>query len=73
MAIITLTQAEQFAAEANINGVAAFLQQDDAKEYDRVTIEVMLETLMQSYIESISGTIDHYAFVNIKRIANLKR
>lgn len=71
----TLQDAQKFAQKANINGVNAFLHQEDAKEYDHVTIEVLLESLMTSYIRSIEideFEIDRFCFANIKRIANMK-
>lgn len=69
--MITLTKAEKMAKNANINGVAAFIK-DHGKEYDRVTIEVMKETLMESYLAEIRDfEMDRHIFSNIRRIANL--
>lgn len=71
---IDLQQAEEFAHEANINGVAAFLRQDEASEYDQASIEVLLESLMAAYIEQIRELdMDEHIFSNIKRIANMRR
>lgn len=68
---ITLKDAESMAKAANINGVAAFIRNHGA-EYDRVTIQVMKESLMSAYLEEISGReMDEYIFANIGRIANL--
>lgn len=69
--MITLAQAEQFANEANINGVAAFLNQPESKEFDQVTINLLKENLMAAYIAETNGNMDEYIFSNIKRIANL--
>lgn len=70
---ITLKQAETFAKDGNINGVAAFFtQQKDCKEYDRVSYQTIKETLMKTIIDDYSSKeMDEFLFSNIKRVANL--
>lgn len=71
--VITLAQAEEMAEQANINGVEAFIR-DHGKEHDRVTIQLMKESLMAAVIEQGTGTddaMDQYLFSRIKRVANL--
>lgn len=66
-----LIEAEAAAKEANINAVAAFIR-DNGSEYDRVSIQVMKESLMAAYLEKTSGKeMNEYIFSDIKRIANL--
>lgn len=67
---LRLTKAEEMAANGNINGVAAFIK-NHGSEYDRVTIQVLKETLMQAYINANGDNVDSHVFANIKRIANL--
>lgn len=66
-----LIEAEAAAKEANINAVAAFIR-DNGSEYDRVSIQVLKESLMAAYLGKTSGKeMDEYIFSDIKRIANL--
>ena len=67
--IITLSEAEEMAKEANINGVSAFIK-NHSTEYDRVSIQLLKESLMAAYIAE-AGEMNQYVFSNIKRIANL--
>lgn len=68
---ITLTDARNMAKTANINGVAAFIR-NHGREYDPITIQVMKESLMVSYLDQVADMeMDEYIFSNIKRIANL--
>lgn len=69
---ITLQEAEEFAANANINGVAAFLRQPEAKEYEFMTIHMLKESLMQAYIKEIDGAMDIHIFSNIQRIGAME-
>lgn len=72
---ITLKQAENFAKNGNINGVAAFFaqqKQKDCEEYDRVSYQTIKETLMKTIIDDCSSKeMDEFLFSNIKRVANL--
>lgn len=69
----TLAEAEKMAEGANINGVEAFMRQSDAKEYDRVTIEVLKETLMSAYINEIKELeMDRSIMSNLGRIASMR-
>ncbi len=45
-----LQEAEEYAKNANINAVAAFIQ-ESADEYDRISIQILKETLLQAYID----------------------
>ncbi len=66
-----LIEAEAAAKEANINVVAAFIR-ENGKDYDRVSIQILKETLMAAYLEETNGReMDQHIFSNIKRIANL--
>lgn len=66
-----LIEAEAAAKEANINAVAAFIR-ENGKDYDRVSIQILKETLMAAYLEETNGReMDPHIFSNIKRIANL--
>lgn len=66
-----LIEAEAAAKEANINAVAAFIR-ENGKDYDRVSIQILKETLMAAYLEETNGReMDQHIFSNIKRIANL--
>lgn len=66
-----LIEAEAAAKEANINAVAAFIR-DNGSEYDRVSIQVLKESLMAAYLAKTNGKeMDEYIFSDIKRIANL--
>lgn len=68
---MTLQEAEKFARQGNINGVAAFIQEHKS-EYDSVTIQVMKETLLQSYLDkNRDREMDQYIFSDIDRITNL--
>ena len=67
----TLAEAEKMSASANINGVAAFIR-EHGSEHDRVTIQVMKESLMSAYLEEVAGReMDEFIFSDIQRIANL--
>lgn len=71
MGKITMTQAENLARQANINGVAEFIMQS-GNDHDYETVERICETLMESYLRQIGGMeIDRRIFANIKKIANL--
>lgn len=73
METITFKRAEQFAAEANINGVASYLRQQKeltAGDRDRDTEQWLKEKLMAAYIAS-APEMDQHVFSNIRRIATL--
>lgn len=72
MKTITLQQAQEYAENANINGVAAFLRQPEAKEYEFMTILMLKESLMQAYIKEIDGAMDIHIFSNIARIVAME-
>lgn len=66
-----LIEAEAAAKKANINAVAAFIN-ENGKEYDRVSIQVLKESLMAAYINEVKDAeMDQHVFSNIQRIANL--
>ena len=66
-----LIEAEAAAKKANINAVAAFIN-ENGKEYDQVSIQVLKESLMAAYLNEIKDEeMDQHIFSNIQRIANL--
>lgn len=72
---MTLLEAQAAAEQANINRVASFLGSIDAKEYDRTTIQCLIEDLMQAYISDLNGkekAVDHYSFLDISRICRMQ-
>lgn len=66
-----LIEAEAAAKKANINAVAVFIN-ENGKEYDQVSIQVLKESLMAAYLNEIKDEeMDQHIFSNIQRIANL--
>lgn len=68
---MVLNDAETLAKQADIRSVGAFIKMH-GNECDRVSIQILKETLMSAYLKEVEGEeMDQHIFANIKAIANM--